>query len=193
MFPTGSDRAGGTARRTPQKEGGSASKETKPPLCPVTGLLFRAVGVGDQNTTAVFADDDLLALTDIGLALRRNPIEAAAARIALDGHYGQPVVHVAANPVVGCQQALVDLGLGDVRLLAEFGDLRSRLLLDALQLALFHLQIGFPVGDDPFGLFQQRLLGLDSGRVLFETLFGQFDFELLILDLLGNGAPYSCR
>jgi len=88
MFPTGGDRAGGTARRTPQKEGGSASKETKPPLYPVTGLLFRAVGVGDQNTTAVFADDDLLALTDIGLALRRNPIEAAAARIAFDGHYG---------------------------------------------------------------------------------------------------------
>ena len=100
-------------------------------------------------------------------------------------------MHVAANPVVGCQQALVDLGLGDVRLLAEFGDLRSRLLLDALQLALFHLQIGFPVGDDPFGLFQQRLLGLDSGRVLFETLFGQFDFELLILDLLGNGVELA--
>gem|GEM_PF-5676226 len=36
MFPTGGDRTGGTARRTPQKEGGSASKETKPPLCPVT-------------------------------------------------------------------------------------------------------------------------------------------------------------
>ena len=79
-------------------------------------LLFR---IGHQNTTAVFANDDLLALTDLHLALGRNAVETAAARIAPHRHHGKSVAHVMADPLVSLQQPLVDLGLRFGRLLGR--------------------------------------------------------------------------
>ena len=69
-------------------------------------LLLCAVGIRNQDTAAVFADDDLLTLTYIRLTLRRNTVKTTAAGIAFHRHYGQSVMHVAANPVVGRKQPL---------------------------------------------------------------------------------------
>ena len=41
----------------------------------------------NQDTSAVFADDDLFALTDLALTLGRNSVEATAASIAQHGNY----------------------------------------------------------------------------------------------------------
>ena len=38
-----------------------------------------------------------------------------------------------------------------------------------------------------FGLLQLEFLGFHTGGILLEALFGQFDLQFLVLDLLGNG------
>ena len=59
----------------------------------------------NQDTSAVLANDDLFALADLALTLRRNGIETAAAGITQYRHYGQSITVVAADTVVGMQQA----------------------------------------------------------------------------------------
>ena len=54
-----------------------------------------------KNTAAMFAHDDLFLGSDIGLALRRNGVEATTTGIAFYGYYCQTITHVAANPGVG--------------------------------------------------------------------------------------------
>ena len=60
-------------------------------------LFDVGLGLGHQDSSAVFADDDLLALTDLGLTLGRNPVEAAAAGVALHGYHGQSVADAGAE------------------------------------------------------------------------------------------------
>jgi hypothetical protein len=51
----------------------------------------------DQDTAAMFANDDFLVLTDVELALGRNLIETASTSISLDGYHRQAVAGVFAN------------------------------------------------------------------------------------------------
>ena len=150
-------------------------------------LLLLLFGIGHQNTTAVFANDDLLALTDLHLALRRDPVEASAARIASYRHHCESVAYVATDSLIVLQQPFGDLGLRFGRLVRKFRHLRSRLGLDTLQLGLFGFEILPAFRHQGLGLIDLRLYDLDSGSKLIKTLFGQIDFKLLILDLLGNG------
>ena len=71
--------------------------------------LFGLGGIGDEDASAVFADDDLLALADIHLALGRDAVEAASAGVALDRYDGKAVADIAADTLIGREQALVDL------------------------------------------------------------------------------------
>src|SRR5688500_10568186 len=60
----------------------------------------------NQNTSTVLAHDDLFALADLALALRRNGIEATTACITLNSYHAQTIAVIFADAVVGVQQAL---------------------------------------------------------------------------------------
>jgi hypothetical protein len=49
--------------------------------------LLDELGI-DEDTSAVFADDDLLVELQVYLTLGRNLIEATSAGITVNGHYG---------------------------------------------------------------------------------------------------------
>ena len=91
------------------------------------------------------------------------------------------------DPLVSLQQPLVDLGLRFSRLSRKFRHLRGRFRFDALQFGLLGFEVLSALRHQGLGLLDLRLFDLDSGSILFQTLFGQLDFQLLILDLLGNG------
>ena len=107
-----------------------------------TGLFQPLFGIGHKDTSAIFADDKFLALANLHLALRGNPVEATAAGIALHGHDRQPVAHIAADAAIGRQQALVDLGLDPVGLYFVLCDLGCGFGFDPFQFVLLGSQVG---------------------------------------------------
>ena len=57
----------------------------------------------NEDTTAVFTNDDLFVLTDLTLALWRNRVVATAAGIAENGHNGQTIAVVLADTIIRMQ------------------------------------------------------------------------------------------
>ena len=55
----------------------------------------------DEDTTAVFADDDLLVKLQVYLTLGGNLIEAATTSITVDRHYGQPIASTLTDTIEG--------------------------------------------------------------------------------------------
>ena len=148
---------------------------------PQPGRLFVRLRVVHKDTAAIFAHDKFLAQTDVGLTLRRNMVEAAAARITLYRNHGQTVAHAVADTLIGGQQPLVDTRLGLLGLLRKGGNLIRRLGLDALQLRFLVVEIHRAVGYDGLGIFQLSLLLLDARSVLLQALLGQFDLQCCAL------------
>ena len=57
----------------------------------------------DEDTTAVFADDDLLVKLQVYLTLGWNLVEAATASISVDGHYGKTIASTLTDTVEGME------------------------------------------------------------------------------------------
>ena len=55
----------------------------------------------DEDTTAVFADDDLLVKLQVYLTLGGDLIEAATTSITVDRHYGQTIASTLTDAVEG--------------------------------------------------------------------------------------------
>ena len=55
----------------------------------------------DEDTTTVFADDDLLVKLQVYLTLGGNLIEATTTSITVDRHYGQPIASTLTDAVEG--------------------------------------------------------------------------------------------
>ena len=63
----------------------------------------------DEDTPAVFADDDLLMEFEVYLTLGWDLVEAAATSIAVYGHDGQAIACPLTDTSEGMQQALLDV------------------------------------------------------------------------------------
>ena len=79
-------------------------------------LVFLDAGQSgiDKDASAVFAHDDLFPHLDLGLLLRRDTVEAAAAGVTLDVDHSETVACVLADALECVEQTLV------VKLLFEF-------------------------------------------------------------------------
>ena len=161
-----------------------ASQES---LLAATHLVLVGQVFVDEDTAAVFAGNDLFAELHINLTLWGHLVEATRARFALDGNDSQAVVCLAVDALECCHQALVGHRVLDLLgllahyflLVAGFGDDLVQLALLGLKVAtaLFHFLAA--VG---LSLFEQGNLV----EVLADALVGQFDFQTLVLDLLGQ-------
>ena len=77
------------------------------PLVLLVCLLYQ-LGI-DEDTPAVFADDDLLMELEVYLALGGDLVEATTTSIAVYGHDGQAVACPLTDTSEGMQQALLDV------------------------------------------------------------------------------------
>ena len=87
----------------------------------------------DQDSSAIFADDDFLTAGDVELPLGRDFVEAAAAGVTLNGHHGQSVAGVLADAFEGTQQPGLDIKLDLLGTGLEFLLFNAGLLGDLLQ------------------------------------------------------------
>ena len=69
----------------------------------LNGFSFHSHLLIYQDTAAMFANDDLFALTDIRLALRRDLVKATRAGVALNGYYSKAVFSIITQTVVSDQ------------------------------------------------------------------------------------------
>ena len=70
--------------------------------------LLYELGV-DEDTPAVFADDDLLMELEVYLTLGWDLVEAATTSIAIYGHDGQAIACTLTDTSESMQQALLDV------------------------------------------------------------------------------------
>src|ERR1700722_8050826 len=124
-----------------------------------TPVLFNLDGVVQfivhQYPSAVLANDDLLALTDLTLTLRRNSIETSAAGIPQYRHHGQTIAIIAADPVIGMKQPGLHLLTRFLRQLREMPLFFFSSSDDLIQLILLILQHRFLRTDVLLRLLQQ--------------------------------------
>src|SRR6185437_8848216 len=124
----------------------------------LTGRLFDLDGVVqlivDQDTSAVLADDDLFALTDLALALRGDSIETATTGVPEDRYDRQTVPVIATDTIIRVQEP-------GLYFLARFGRQLGKMFFfffrrgdDLVELVLLILQHGFLGGDVLLRLFQ---------------------------------------
>lgn len=138
--------------------------------------------VVDEDTAAVFADDDFLVHLDFHLALGRDVAEAATAGVAVDGDYGQAVAGGAADALVASQVALVGafevlfllFALGQQALLVFLG-----LGDDGGELLTFGDKVFLAVFTEQLGGFDVLLEFLDMGGAFFVFALAELYFEFL--------------
>ena len=59
----------------------------------------------NEDPATVLANNDLLALLDLALALRRNRVKATATGITLNGNYRKPVTVILTDTIIRMQEA----------------------------------------------------------------------------------------
>ena len=95
-----------------------------------------------------------------------------------------------ADTLISCQQAVVDLRSSSLGLGCQRLHLLGGFLVDTFQLFLFGLQINLALGQHFLSILNRLLFQFDVDPGLLNALLAQFDFELLILDLFGQGIEF---
>ena len=124
---------------------------------------------------------------DFHLALSRNAVEAAAARVTLNGNDAQSVASITANAFEGLQEAfVVDFAFDGFCLSVEF-------FLVLTSFGDDFVEFFFLVGEDVFAVFELLLSGSD---IVFDTLgllcvfadalFAKFDFKAFEVDFFSE-------
>ena len=140
----------------------------------------------DEDTTAVFADDDLLAQLQIYLALGWNLVEATTTSVTVDGYDSKTIAGSFADTSEGVEKALLNTFFQTDSLSTERFFFLLCFPLDACQLLLLGLQVYTALTDSFLESSDTLLAVLDLGRPFSDALLGQLDLEALEFDFLGE-------
>ena len=140
----------------------------------------------DEDTTAVFADDDLLAQLQIYLALGGDLVEAATASITVDGYDSKTIAGSFADTSKGVEKTLLDTFLQADSFSTESFFFLLCFPLDTCQLLLLSLQVYTALTDSFLEGSDALLAVLDLGRPFGDALLRELDLEALEFDFLGE-------
>jgi len=140
----------------------------------------------DEDTTAVFADDDLLMKLQIYLALGWDLVEATTASITINGYDSKTIAGSFTDTSEGVEKTLLDTFFQADSFSTERFFFLLCFSLDTCQLLLLSLQV-YTVLTDSFLESSDTLLAvLDLGRPFGDALLREFDLEALEFDFLGE-------
>ena len=140
----------------------------------------------DEDTTAVFADDDLLAQLQIYLALGWNLVEATTTSVTVDGYDSKTIAGSFADTSEGVEETFLDTFLQADSFSTERFFFLLCFPLDTCQLLLLSLQIYTALTDSFLEGSDTLLAVLDLGRPFSDALLGELDLEALEFDFLGE-------
>lgn len=110
--------------------------------CLLRNLRLHACQFGvDQDASAIFAGNNLLARTNINLTLRGNLVETATASTTLNVNHGEAIALALADALESGKQTGLHTQFDAASLLAQTLFLGARLCDDFVELCLFHIQV----------------------------------------------------
>ena len=145
----------------------------------------------DEDSAAVFADDDFLAHFDFELFLRRDAVEAAAAGVALYVDDTEAVAGVFADAFESGEGAGVDLGFEGEGFFSEAFFVLAGFGNDFVEFGAFFAEDVFAVAKAFLGGGDVAVALLDGAVILVDMLFGEFDFEGLEFDFFREKVKFA--
>ena len=140
----------------------------------------------DEDTSTVFADDDLLVHLDIQLTLWRNLVETTTAGITLHVDDTQSVAGTLADALEAGKQTRLDAGLQFLGLLLEIFLSLAGLLHDGIEFVALRLKVLLTLGERSLCVGEVVLALLHFLVGFADFLVAEFDLQCLELDLLGQ-------
>jgi len=145
----------------------------------------------NEDTTAVFADDNLFMKLQIYLALGWDLVEATTASITIDGYDSKTIAGSFTDTSEGVEKTLLDTFLQADSFSTERFFFLLCFSLDTCQLLLLSLQVYTALTDSFLESSDTLLTVLDLGRPFGDALLRELDLEALEFDFLGEVVVFA--
>ena len=145
----------------------------------------------DEDTTAVFADDDLLSELKVYLTLRWNLIEATTTSVTINRHHRQTIACPFTKASEGVQKTLLNALFQANRFSTESFLFLLRFSLDTRQLILLRFEVYATLCDRFLESSYTILAVLYIGCPFGDALLRELNLQTLELNLLGEVVVFA--